>query len=227
VAREPADPFGLSARIAESALMPVRPVPEDLHPTFAEEALEHAGEAERARLLPLAHVLADALPAHAEASTLRARLLAEVARPPERYAPFSRQLGELYDLPPADVRRLLELSAEPRAFRPSGLPGIRKLRVEAGPGCAGAQAYLVRFAAGVRFPAHRHDGRETALLLSGGYIEDGGRCFGVGDVHAMDPGTSHGFTIDADQECVAATVLFGKLNFRSLPLRLLARLMGH
>jgi hypothetical protein len=43
----------------------------------------------------------------------------------------------------------------------------------------------------------------------------------------MEPGTAHSFTIAKDEDCVAATLLHGKLNFRSLALRGLARLFGH
>jgi anti-sigma factor ChrR (cupin superfamily) len=146
---------------------------------------------------------------------------------PERYAPFSRRLGELYDLPREKVKNLLASAAQPRAWKFSGLPGIRKLPVEAGPACKGAQAYLVTFSAGVRFPEHHHDGLETVLLLAGSYTEGSGKVYQTGDMHLMEPGTAHSFTIAADEDCVAAALLHGGLNFRSLPLRWLARVLGH
>jgi predicted ChrR family anti-sigma factor len=191
------------------------------------DALEGADARERQELLELVHRLPEALPLGKGPPALRARLLQETSLAPERYAPFNRMLSELYDLPREDVRRLLERAADPKQWRRSGLPGIQKLHVQAGEGCRGAQTYLVTFAAGARFPAHQHDGLETVLLLAGSYTEDNGKQYSTGDLHLMEPGTAHAFTIAQDEDCVAATLLHGKLNFRSLPLRLLARLLGH
>jgi anti-sigma factor ChrR (cupin superfamily) len=204
------------------------PVPEDLYPDFAQEALEGADPAERREQLEVVHRLADVLaPGGRAPAALRARLLEETSRAPERYAPFTPKLAELYDLPRQDVRALLKRSAEPSSWRASGLPGIKKLSVQAGAGRAGAQAYLVTFAAGARFPVHIHDGHETVLLMAGSYTEDTGRIYGTGDMHEMEPGSAHAFTIAKDEDCVAAALLYGRLRFRSLPLRWLARLLGH
>ncbi len=207
--------------------MLIDPVTQDLHPDFAQEALEGTDPAEQGELLELVHRLPDALPLNAAPAALRARLLAETSQAPERYAPFTRTLSELYDLPRTDIRALLERSADPAAWKMSGLPGIKKLPVRAGASCGGAQTYLVKFAAGVRFPEHHHDGLETVLIMAGSYTESGGRQHDTGDIHVMEPGTAHSFTIAKDEDCVAATLLHGGLNFRSLPLRLLARLLGH
>lgn len=198
-----------------------------LHPDFALEALEGTDPSRQRDLLEAVHRLPEALPLGTGPAALRSRLLEETSRAPERYAPFTRTLSELYDLPRESVRDLLQRAADPKAWRRSGLPGIKKLSVSAGEGCRGAQTYLVTFAAGAYFPAHHHDGLETVLLLAGSYTEDSGKVYGTGDIHLMEPGTAHAFTIAKDEDCVAATLLHGKLNFRSLPLRLLARLLGH
>jgi predicted ChrR family anti-sigma factor len=207
--------------------MEIVPLTEPVHPDFAREALEGTDPAEARELLELVHRLPEALPVRSGSELVRARLLAETSRAPERYAPFTRTLSELYDLPRDDVRALLLRSAEPAEWKRSGLPGIKKLPVKAGPGRRGAQTYLVRFEAGVHFPEHHHDGLETVLLMAGAYTEDTGKRYATGDLHVMEPGTAHAFRIDADEDCVAATVLHGTLNFRSLPLRLLARILGH
>jgi quercetin dioxygenase-like cupin family protein len=204
------------------------PATDDPHPEFALEALEGAEPGARRELLEAVNRLPDALVTAAGVpAALRARLLEETSRAPERYAPFTPRLSELYDLPRDEIRQLLQRSADPRAWRASGLPGIRKLPVQAGAGRVGAQAYLVTFVAGARFPVHHHDGHETVLLLAGSYIEDTGKVYATGDVHSMAPGSGHSFTIAEDEDCVAAALLYGRLNFQSLPLRLLARLLGH
>lgn len=199
----------------------------DLPPEFALEAVEGQPPGDRQPLLELVHRLPDALPVRLGSAELRARLLKETSRAPERYAPFARAVAELYDLPRDDARALLVRASDPKAWRRSGLPGIKKLRVTAGERRSDAQAYLVTFAAGSRFPEHHHDGVETVLILAGSYLETSGREYATGDVHVMQPGTSHSFTIAEDEDCVAATLLEGSLNFRSLPLRLLARVLGH
>src|SRR5689334_1842303 len=98
------------------------PVTEDLHPDFAREALEGADPTDQRELLELVHRLPEALPLGSSPAGLRARLLEETSRAPERYAPFTRTLSELYDLPRDDVRALLEQSANPKAWKQSGLP---------------------------------------------------------------------------------------------------------
>jgi len=207
--------------------MKTTPVTEDLHPEFAQEALERCEPDDRRELLELVQRLPDALPVGDAPAALRARLLEQTSKAPERYAPFTRKLSELYDIPREDVKALLQQSATPRAWKPSGLPGIKKLQVKAGSSRDGAQTYLVTFAAGAHFPEHHHDGLETVLLMAGSYTDDTGKKYGTGEFHIMEPGTAHAFTIAKDEDCVAATLLHGKLNFRSLPLRLLARLLGH
>ncbi|HEY6077618.1 MAG TPA: cupin domain-containing protein [Polyangiaceae bacterium] len=207
--------------------MEAQPVTDDLEPEFAREALEGTELTEQRELLELVHRLPEALPLPAGSRAVRARLLEETSRPPERYAPFTRTLSELYDISRDEVRALLVQSADPKAWQRSGLPGIKKLPVKAGVSRSGSQSYLVTFAAGARFPEHHHDGLETVLLLAGSYTEDTGKVYTTGDIHLMEPGTAHSFTIASDEDCVAATLLHGKLNFRSLPLRLLARLLGH
>ncbi len=198
-----------------------------LHPDFALEALDGTDPTDQKELLELVHRLPEALPVGGGPAALRARLLEETARAPERYAPLTRRVSELYDVSRDDARQLLERSADPRAWKSSGLPGIKKLPVKAGASRAGAQTYLVRFAAGARFPEHHHDGLEIVLLLAGSYTESTGKVYTTGDSHSMEPGSAHSFTIEKDEDCVAATLLHGRLNFRSLPLRLLARVLGH
>lgn len=207
------------------------------YPEFAREALEGTDPADRRELVDQALRLPEALPHVSAPQTVRARLLQEVARAPERYAPLSRAVSELFDISRGEAHALLERSADPKAWRRSGLPGIKKLPVKAGVSRSTAQAYLVTFAAGARFPEHHHDGLETVLLLAGSYTEhsrtytgaahSSERVYRTGDIHLMEPGTAHSFTIATDEDCVAATLLHGRLNFRSLPLRLLARLLGH
>lgn len=153
------------------------------------------------------------------------RLMAAVAEPPLRYAPFFERLSNLYDLSEADVRALFERSRSPEAWRRAPLPGLELLTVEGGPKLARTHAYLARFAAGMKFPKHRHDGHEDVLILEGSYTDSSGVVYRSGDVHHMDGASEHAFTIAEDEPCVAAAVHRG-IRFSSLGMRVLAKLFG-
>ena len=154
-----------------------------------------------------------------------ARLMLAVAEPPLRYAPFFERLSHLWDLPESEVRHVLERSREPSAWKRAPFPGIELIDVPGGPRVTGAKAYLARFAAGMTFPNHGHDGDEAVLVLDGSYTDSSGAVYRSGDVHTMPEGTEHSFTIAPDEPCLAAAVHRG-IRFSSLGLRLLAKIFG-
>jgi quercetin dioxygenase-like cupin family protein len=186
-------------------------------PEFVREALEEGALDGAARVQRLPELLSPISP---PASSL-SRLLEAVADPPLRYAPFYARLGSLWDLPEARVVDVLERARDERAWRRAPLPGLKLFRVEGG--APDATCYLAHFAAGLRFPEHRHRGQESVLLLEGSYTDRGGRVFRSGDVHEMAPGSAHGFVIAPDEPCIAAARHHG-IEFTSRFLRLLARL---
>jgi quercetin dioxygenase-like cupin family protein len=191
---------------------------DDRLPEFAADAL-----AEEPELVAPLGALSELLdPASIPAGSLE-RLLIEVAEPPLRYAPFFERLAALWDLPEGDVRGLLEGSRDKKNWRKAPLPGLELITVHGGPGIQGTEAYLARFAPGMTFPAHGHFGHEDVLLLEGSYTDDQGKVFRSGDVHTMEAGGEHSFTIAPDEPCVAAAVHRG-IRFRSLGMRLLAKL---
>jgi anti-sigma factor ChrR (cupin superfamily) len=163
-------------------------------------------------------------PASVPAGSLE-RLMIEVSQPPLRYAPFFERLTELWDLSEADVRQLFERSRDSRAWRRAPLPGLELISIQGGPRIAGTEAYLARFAAGMSFPTHSHHGHEDVLILEGSYTDSAGKLYRSGDVHSMDGGSEHAFTIAPDEPCVAAAVHRG-IRFKSLGLRVLAKLFG-
>jgi quercetin dioxygenase-like cupin family protein len=212
----------------------------DSLPKFLREALDendddeldlarlyrHAAELER--LLPLLSPLlpktvSDPLPAGPEAGARR--LLARVSELPLRYAPFYTDLAELWDLSEADVVAVLERAADASAWRKPGLPGVGLLDVTGGPRVTGARLQLARFAPGMRYPAHRHLGREALFVLEGWYRDRTGRVVGPGDLHEMAPDTEHHFNVGPNEPCVAASLNFG-FEFTGLVMRLLVRLFG-
>jgi len=163
-------------------------------------------------------------PANVPAGSLE-RLMLEVSEPPLRYAPFFDRLSELWDLPESDVRGLLQRSRDKSAWNRAPLPGLELIKVKGGPRIAGTEAYLARFAPGLTFPTHSHHGHEDVLIIEGSYTDDRGVVFRSGDVHSMEGGGEHSFTIARDEPCIAAAVHRG-IRFRSLGMRVLAKLFG-
>ncbi len=163
-------------------------------------------------------------PASIPAGSLE-QLMIEVSQPPLRYAPFFESLSNLWDLPESDVRSLLERSRDKSQWSRAPLPGLELMKLQGGPRIQGTHAYLARFSPGMTFPLHSHDGHEDVLILEGSYTDDRGTEYLSGDVHHMQAGEAHSFTIARDEPCVAAAVHRG-IRFRSFGMRLLAKLFG-
>jgi putative transcriptional regulator len=189
-------------------------------PEFASETLAEEPEL----LAPIGRLSELMNPATVPAGSLE-RLMLEVSLPPLRYAPFFDRLSELWDLPESEVRGLLERSRDKSAWSRAPLPGLELIQLEGGPRIHGTEAYLARFAPGLTFPMHSHHGREDVLILEGSYTDDSGTLYRAGDVHPMQAGAAHSFTITRDAPCVAAAVHRG-IRFRSLGMRVLAKLFG-
>lgn len=149
-------------------------------------------------------------------------LLRVVEKAPLKYAPFFDRAAEMLETSAAEIEKLLE----PEGFRRSPLPGIRYKKAPARLSVPGSVGIVVHFSAGVTYPRHRHKNRERLLVLEGGYTDDSGKHYSAGDVHEMPPGSEHGFVVDADGPCVAVSVADEKLEFSSVILRLLARMIG-
>jgi quercetin dioxygenase-like cupin family protein len=191
-----------------------RELPEFVREALADGPLDAAGELERlpellSPLTPGGHSLG--------------RLMQAIAEPPLRYAPFYDRLGRLWDLSEERVVDVLSRARDPREWRRAPLRGLKLLRLEGGPRAASANCYLAHFAAGLRFPEHRHRGHESLLLLEGSYTDGGGRTYRSGDAHEMGEASQHGFVVASDEPCVAAVRHHG-IEFSSHFLRLLARL---
>ena len=155
----------------------------------------------------------------------RERLLRSVDPLPLRYAPFFSRIGELWDLSVDEVEAVLERAREPAVWRKPGLPGLKVVDIAGGARVLGAQVNLVRFAAGMRFPAHFHPGPEALLVLEGDYRDSSGLHVRAGDLHRMLPGSEHSFRVGRDGPCVAASIQYGR-EFTGLVMKVLTRLFG-
>lgn len=136
----------------------------------------------------------------------RERLLADVSRVPLRYAPFFGRLQQMFDLEQPAIHELFGRFSQPaewEVFR----PGVELLHFQAGPGLGGADTGLVRMAAGLVFPRHRHIGAERVLVLEGGYRDSSGGVFAAGDSVEMPDGSRHSYQVLPDGPLVFAIVL--------------------
>jgi hypothetical protein len=168
----------------------------------------------------LAAPFADLLPGLSVPPERRARLLTAVSALPLKYAPFFDRLSELWGLSAAEVQAELSILRD-RGWR-WAWPGIRYFNVAASERLD-ERARLLRFEAGVRFPAHRHDGEESVLVLEGSYPDSGGRVVRAGDTQRMSEGSEHSLQIADTGPCVAAISQRG-LTFQGALLGRLGRL---
>jgi len=162
--------------------------------------------------------LALALPAESPPPSLRARLLDE-ARPPRLVAMVDK-LASLFDVSHARARALLERLDDATAWAPGPVPSSWVMMAQGGPRLAGAFCGFVKMGPSVRWPVHKHLGREHMLVLEGGFRQDDGVEVHPGQVHIMEEGTSHGFTIFDDETCVSAAVVVGGVEFEDPSIKL-------
>lgn len=143
-------------------------------------------------LLPLA--LAPARPS----ARLRVRLFAALPGAASRYA---GRVADLLGAPAADIAAALaRVDAGDLAWQPV-LPGIDHYGLRP---ARGRECGLIRAAAGVHFPYHRHRGEERVIVLQGGCTDSAGHELGPGDEVHHTAGTGHWLEIYADGPLVFA-----------------------
>ena len=150
------------------------------------------------------------LPASAPPRGLRDLVVAAVGPTPS-FEGFVGRFARIYDVSAAKAREILSAIHDVSTWEPY-VPGVTLFHFAGGPATGGADAGLVRFDAGMRYPRHRHVGNETMFLLSGSFRDDvTGAWARPGDVLVMGPGTSHSFTIGPDEPCISGVLLEGGL----------------
>lgn len=156
--------------------------------------------------------LALALPAEAPPPTLRARVLDD-AKPP-RLAAMLDKVAALFDMTRAKARALLDAVDNPASWMDGPVPNSWVMMADGGgPKVAGAFLGFVKMGPGVKWPAHRHLGRESMLVLEGGFRQNDGIEVHPGDLHVMEEGSAHAFTVFDDETCISAAVVFGGVSF--------------
>ena len=163
--------------------------------------------------------LALALPAEAPPPGLRARVLTD-ARPPRLVAMLDK-LASLFDITRARARALLDQIDDPAAWMDGPVPDSWVLMADGcGPKVAGAFCGFVKMGPTVKWPPHKHLGREYMLVLDGGFTQDDGVEVHPGQLHVMEVGSALGFTIFPDETCISAAVVFGGVSFEDPSMKL-------
>lgn len=103
-------------------------------------------------------------------------------------------------------------------------PGMRWSRVLV-PGHPGANAFLLRMAAGKTLAAHTHGGRELTLVMHGAF-DDGRAVWRAGDFDATDEGIHHRPVVTAEGECICLVSVEGRVRFDGWIARRLGAWMG-
>ena len=80
----------------------------------------------------------------------------------------------------------------------------------------GFRASLLWGKPGARFPAHRHQGEENALVLQGAY-RDEERCYGAGEISRRPAGSVHSVEILPGEDCISYVVSYGSIEIVGTP----------
>ncbi len=189
-------------------------LPEFVREAFEDQDLSQKDCTELQDALALVGALVE--PAEDVSATGRARLLAEVSSPPEKYAPFLDRLAAMFDLKMDAMKTVLTDSLDPSRWEPGPVPVISLFHFDSGPRVAEADTGLVRIPAGFPFPTHKHLGDELVFVLEGSYRDDDGVLHEPGDSFPMPAGSSHRYDVLPYQDLLTAVVLFGGLEIEGL-----------
>jgi anti-sigma factor ChrR (cupin superfamily) len=135
----------------------------------------------------------------------------EASLTPGRFNLIVDRLARFLDVGRDRVRVILERMDQRWMDGPA--PGIQLQHVKAGPALAGWYAGLFRLRPGTRFPAHRHLGPESMMVLEGSVHESRGHFLTSGEVLDSDKDSAHDFVVTDDHECIAAVVQAGGMEF--------------
>ncbi|MFO0739813.1 MAG: cupin domain-containing protein [Labilithrix sp.] len=147
-------------------------------------------------------------------ASLRERLLASRARP-GKYGVFVDRIARLFAIPTEKAEHLLAKIESPDAWKPFLVEGTELLPVKAGEGLGDVIATFVKVQPGARFPDHVHRGRETMVVLDGGFVEPESKLAAWrGEETTREDGSEHALVGLPGVPCVAAVLIVGHADFK-------------
>ena len=168
--------------------------------------------AQAARLMPAREALPALVPPVEPPPEVLARVM-EKMEGPGRLARFADRVAVFFGLTRERALEVLAAVSDPASWMPGPVAGSEILPVEAGPAKEGMMAGILRLNPGVRYPLHRHHGREWNLVLEGGFREDDGHEVWPGEELEKADSTSHGFTALDGPACLCAALLESETSF--------------
>jgi len=135
----------------------------------------------------------------------------EASLQPARFALVVDRLARFLDVTRERARTLLDRLDSRWLDGPT--PGISIQHLKAGPRLAGRYAGDFRLAPGTTFPAHRHLGPESMLVLEGSVRVSSGELVRDGEMLDSAAGSAHDFIVAGDDDCIAVVIQEGGLEF--------------
>ncbi|MBH25118.1 MAG: hypothetical protein CMH57_11815 [Myxococcales bacterium] len=160
--------------------------------------------------------MSEALDPMEPAPESRSRLLGAL-EPGARFEPWVGRLTRMLDLAEEAVRGLLaSLDAPDAPWEPGPCEGAALIHLPTGPRFAGALAGFIRVEPGVRFPHHKHAGREVVLVIQGGLLDSSGAVLRAGDESVMGEETEHDFVALEGPPLIYVVTLAEMVEFSAL-----------
>jgi quercetin dioxygenase-like cupin family protein len=135
----------------------------------------------------------------------------EASLQPGRFAMVVDRLARFLDVTRERARTLLDRLDSRWLDGPTA--GISIQHLKAGPRLAGRYAGAFRLAPGTTFPAHRHLGPESMLVLEGSVRVSSGELVKDGEVLDSAGGSAHDFSVAGDDDCIAVVLQEGGMEF--------------
>jgi quercetin dioxygenase-like cupin family protein len=139
-------------------------------------------------------------------ASVRARLMTSVG--PGRFERFASRVAAMYDVAVERARELFAMIDDPSTHDRS-LGGGVLIHFQGGPAFAGADCGFIILRPGEKFPWHRHDGEEVALILQGTMIDCDGTVIGPGQEDHKGPGSEHEFVAGEGDDLIFCARVWG------------------
>lgn len=186
-----------------------------IEPERAKQISRHLREC-RACLLELGAIndgFADvgAIPGPAPKSSLRARLLQDVASIGP-YAPYVDEMATMLVGSPTKLKGELRELPHPATWMDGPVDHCRLFPCDAGSELTDVIRSLVLMESGSTFPSHEHLGDEHILVLQGSLLNEDGKLYRPGERLFMAEGTNHSFDVPEGLDLIYFNVVHSGLQ---------------
>jgi anti-sigma factor ChrR (cupin superfamily) len=115
----------------------------------------------------------------------------------KRLESWTQAVGHLFEMSAQELPPLDELVEDLSCWMLGELDGTRVIRFH-NERLPSTHLVITRADANLDVPLHHHEGRETMVVLEGGFTSDTGRRLGPGDSLVNEPGVKHWLKVDPE-----------------------------